>query len=358
MEYFKELLSAESQWRILFIILFFIASFFVIYFVYNFIESRLKKRARKVKTPFDAVIISLFRAPVLWILFSLLLNIFNSLFLPDEKFFEALSKIAQIFLISSLGWFSIKVVKAISYYLQNKLNLDQPDNLEARKRLTQLKMFEGILIAVIVVLFIAACLMTFDALKSIGVSLLASAGVIGVIVGLAAQRSVGQILSGLQIAITQPIRLDDVVVIEGEWGRVEEITVTYVVVKIWDERRLVVPIDYFLTKPFQNWTRSTSNILGYFFLYVSYDLPVVPLREKLQEIVTDNPNWDGRVQNIQVTDSKEWYKELRILISSSDSSRNWELKVNVRERMIDYINKEYPNSFAKVNIDGKAIYPN
>jgi small-conductance mechanosensitive channel len=145
--------------------------------------------------------------------------------------------------------------------------------------------------------------------------------------------------------------LDDVVVIEGEWGRIEEINITYAVVKIWDERRLIVPIDYFLNKPIQNWTRSASDILGSVMLYVSYNLPVEPLREELARLVKDNPNWDGRVQNIQVTDSREWYKELRVLVSSSNSSRNWDLRVEVREKLIDFINTNYPGSFAKIHGD-------
>ena len=353
MDQLKELISNDSVWRIPFVILFFILSFITIYFIYNFIEKRLKRHVVKTNKPLNDVIISFLRAPVLWILFSILLSMYNQLFMPAENYFEVLTNISRILLIASLGWFTIKVVKSLSFYLQNKLNIEDPNNLEARKRLTQLKMFEGILIAVIVVLFISISLMTFEALKNIGVSLLASAGVIGVIVGLAAQRSVGQILSGLQIALTQPLRLDDVVIVEGEWGRVEEITITYVVVKIWDERRLVVPIDYFLTKPFQNWTRATSDILGTVFLFVSYDLPVDPLRQKLSEILSENPNWDKRVCNIQVTDSKEWYKVLRILVSSADSSRNWDLKVDVREKMIDFINREFPGSFARLPIDEK-----
>lgn len=351
MEQIKQLLSTESNWRIIFIIIFFIFSFIIIYLIYSFIEYWLKKRANKIKRTLDVVIIRLLRTPVLWILFAILLTIYNQVFMPNELYYDILIKLSRVLLIAALGFFLIQVVKSLSLHLQNKLKLERVDNLEARKRLTQLKMFEGILIAIIVMVFISVSLMSFDALKTIGVSILASAGVIGIVVGLAAQRSVGQILSGMQIAITQPLRLDDVVIIEGEWGHVEEITVTYIVVKVWDERRLVVPIDYFLTNPFQNWTRTTSDILGYVFLYVSYDLPLEPMRKRLLEIVKDNSNWDGRVQNIQVTDTKEWYKVLRVLLSSADSSKNWDLKVDVREKMIDFINKEYPGSFARINVN-------
>jgi len=218
-----------------------------------------------------------------------------------------------------------------------------------------MSMLERIAVIIIAFIFISIALMTIDSVRQLGVSLLASAGVAGIIVGFAAQRSFGQIFSGIQIAFTQPIRLDDVVVIEGEWGRIEEINITYAVVKIWDERRLIVPIDYFLNKPIQNWTRTGSNILGTVMLYVSYDLPVEPLRKELSRLLKDNPKWDGRVQNIQVTDSKEWYKEVRVLVSSADSSKNWDLRVELREKLIDFINTNYPGSFAKINCDNPGV---
>lgn len=210
-------------------------------------------------------------------------------------------------------------------------------------------MIERIAVITVAFIFISIALMTIESVRQLGVSLLASAGVTGIIIGFAAQRSFGQVFSGIQIAFTQPIRLDDVVVIEGEWGRIEEINITYAVVKIWDERRLIVPIDYFLNNPIQNWTRTSSAILGTAMLYVSYELPVEPLRQELTRLVKDNPNWDGRVQNIQVTESKEWYKVLRVLVSSSNSSKNWDLRVEVREKLIDFINQNHPGSFAKIH---------
>jgi small-conductance mechanosensitive channel len=195
--------------------------------------------------------------------------------------------------------------------------------------------------------------MTIESVRSIGITLLTSAGVAGIIVGLAAQKSIGQILSGLQLAITQPIRLDDVVIVEGEWGRVEEINLTYVVVKIWDQRRMILPSGYFLERPFQNWTRTEASIMGTISLFVSYDLPLEPLRKALPQILKGNENWDGRVQNIQVTDTALWHKEIRILLSSSDASKNWDLRVAVREALIDFINQNYPGSFARLKGDLK-----
>ena len=138
----------------------------------------------------------------------------------------------------------------------------------------------------------------------------------------------------------------------------EEITLTYVVVRIWDQRRLILPSGYFLEQPFQNWTRSEASIMGTIFLYVSYELPVKPLREHLSLILKGNPDWDGRVQNIQVTASKEWHKEIRVLLSSSDASKNWDLRVNIREQLIDFINREYPGSFSKIEtkLSGSQLF--
>ena len=351
MNWLNQIFEHYPNLRYVFLLVTFAATFIVLIVVYNFISKKLQRRAEKTQRPIDDFIIKLFKLPAIWLIFSLLLNIFSTYLKEDAGFFITLQKISQILLILSIGWFLIQLVRAGFRYFQNKLNLQDPDNLEARKRLTQLNMIEKITLIIIAVIFVAIALMSIESLHSIGVSILTSAGVIGIVVGLAAQRSVGQVLSGVQIAFTQPVRLEDVVIVEGEWGRIEEINITYAVVRIWDERRLVVPIDYFLQNPVQNWTRHSSEIMGTVFLYVSYDLPIDPLRKKLKSIVEGNPNWDGRVQNIQVTDSKEWYKEVRLLVSSADSSKNWDLRVEVREKMIDFINEKFPGSFAKLNIE-------
>jgi small-conductance mechanosensitive channel len=250
----------------------------------------------------------------------------------------------------SVGWILIKSVKLGKYLLLKRLNINTSDNLVARKKLTQLTIFENIADTVIVIVTISVVLMTFDGARVIGKSLLTSAGIAGIIIGFAAQKSIGMFLAGIQIAITQPIRLDDVVIVEGEWGRIEEISLTYVVVKIWDERRLMLPVNYFLEKPFQNWTRTSANIIGTVFFYVGYDLPVQSIRDFVPQILKDNPNWDGRVFNVQITNSNELYKEMRILVSSSDASKNWDLRTEVREKVIDFIQANYPDFFAKVRL--------
>ncbi len=353
MDFIDQFFSGSSV-RYFFIALIFIALFIVLVSIFNFIIRKWRKKARESKSMIDDFIVRLFRVPGIWIIFAVLLHLFSSFLKEDETTFATFEKTSRIMLILTIGWLLIQVVRGLFHYWQKRFDITNPNNLEARKRLTQMSMIERIVIITIAFIFVAIALMTIESVRQLGVSLLASAGVAGIIIGFAAQRSFGQVFSGIQIAFTQPIRLDDVVVIEGEWGRIEEINITYAVVKIWDERRLIVPIDYFLNTPIQNWTRSNSDILGTVFLYVSYDLPLDPLREELARIVKDDPHWDGRVQNIQVTDSKEWYKEIRVLVSSVDSSKNWELRVAVREKLIDYINEHYPGSFAKITGNNPA----
>ncbi|MGV8962200.1 MAG: mechanosensitive ion channel family protein [Candidatus Saccharimonadaceae bacterium] len=353
MNFLKNLFQQNDNWRLLFITLIFLVFVSLFLIIFNRIVKRFEKRASKTKSSIDNFLIKLLKVPAIWIIFSTSIHIFSSYLAEDAEFFNVLKKISQILLIASIGWLLVQGVRAVSKYLQNKLDITNADNLEARRKLTQIRMLEAVIIAMIIIVFISIGLMTFETVRNLGKGILASAGVLGIIVGLAAQRSAGQLLSGLQIAITQPIKIDDVVVIEGEWGRIEEINITYVLVKIWDERRLVVPIDYFLENPIQNWTSSTSHIIGTVYFYVSYDLPLDPIRKKLESYVKTNPKWDGRVQNVQVTDSKEWYKEIRILISSADSSINWDLRVEVREEIIDFINKNYPGSFAKIDMMGQ-----
>ena len=352
---FNHITSPGSPFRYIFIALLFVVLFVVLVLIYHYIIKKWRSHARKNNSPVDDFIIRLIRGSGIWVIFAVLLHLFSSYLKEDARTFAIFEQISRILLILTVGWLIIQVIRALFHFWQNRLDITtDPNNMEARKRLTQMSMIERIAVIIVAFVFISIALMTIDSVRQLGMSLLASAGVAGIIVGFAAQRTFGQVLSGIQVAFTQPVRLDDVVVIEGEWGRIEEINITYAVVKIWDERRLIVPIDYFLNKPIQNWTRSASDILGSVMLYVSYNLPVEPLREELARLVKDNPNWDGRVQNIQVTDSREWYKEIRVLVSSSDSSKNWDLRVEIREKMIDFINTNYPGSFAQIHFGDRT----
>jgi len=328
----------------------FIALLVVVFFVYKHLFLFFKKRVFKTPGRLDDFILDLFKVPALWVIYWILLKLFTHIFLSEWLFFPYLLHFNELLLIFVLTWIAIKFVKLGSWYLQSKLDITVTDNLNARKRLTQVNVFMGIANSIITTVSIAIALLTFEAARTIGVSLLTSAGVIGIIVGFAAQKSIGMILAGIQIAITQPITIDDVVIVEGEWGRIEEITLTYVVVKIWDERRLILPVNWFLEKPFQNWTRSSAAITGTIFLFVDYNLPVESIRSALPDMLKGNPDWDGRTVNVQVTNSTERFKEVRILLSSADASKNWDLRTDIREKLIDFINENYPDSFAKIRI--------
>lgn len=322
----------------------------LLFFVYKYLVLFFKKRYLHSAGRYTGFLIDLLKIPALWMVYWILLKIFTSIFLSNYPFFPYLLHINTLLIIFSVTWIATRFIKGGGYYLQSKLDVNVSDNLSARKKLTQIKVLIGLVNTLVILIAIAIGLLTFDKARAIGVSLLTSAGIIGIVVGFAAQKSLGLILAGIQIAFTQPIRLDDVVFVEGEWGRIEELTLTYVVVKIWDERRMILPVTWFLEKPFQNWTRTNSALIGSIFLYVDYSFPVKSLRDIMPGILKGNKNWDGRVWNVQVTNTTEKYKELRILLSSSDSSKNWDLKTDVREQLIEYINENYPGSFAYLRI--------
>ena len=202
-------------------------------------------------------------------------------------------------------------------------------------------------VAIIGIFTLASMLMVFDSVRQFGASILASAGIAGIVVGFAAQRSIATLLAGFQIALTQPIRLDDVVIVENEWGRIEDITLTYVVVRVWDLRRLVVPITYFIEQPFQNWTRSSADILGTVFLYVDYNVPLDALRAELTRILEASRYWDGKVNVLQVTDAKEHPLEIRALASAADASAAWDLRCEIREKLIGFVQQKFPESLPR-----------
>jgi len=250
-------------------------------------------------------------------------------------------------LIFGIGLLLVRLVRVLEDVLAQRVQMDVADNLRARKIHTQFRILRQVLTLIIWILTISAILLQFDGFRQFGRGLLASAGIASLVIGFAAQRTLGNLIAGFQIAITQPIRLDDVVVVENEWGRIEEITLTYVVVKIWDERRLVLPISYFLEQPFTNWTRQTSEILGTVFLHVDYSVPLDALREKLQELVKDHEDWDGRVAEIIAYESRRTTLEIRALVSSRDSGAGWRLRCFVREGLVTYLQQNYPTALPR-----------
>ncbi len=291
-----------------------------------------------------------FSTSLKWGLFFAVFPIIEPLISPEDLELFGRQKFFIILAILNLAWIIIELSNVIRYAFLENFAYDKEDNLRERRLLTQVGFIRKIFVIVVVVIAASAILMNFESARKVGTGLLTSAGILGIIIGFAAQKSIANLLAGFQIAFTQPIRIDDVVVVENEWGKIEEINLTYVVVRIWDQRRLVLPINYFLETPFQNWTRTTADIWGTVFLYVDHTLPIPDLKDKLKEILDSTPLWDGKVQVLQVTDVKETTIELRCLMSARDSPTAFDLRCLVREKMLAYIQEKYPASLPKTRV--------
>jgi small-conductance mechanosensitive channel len=257
---------------------------------------------------------------------------------------------SNIMIIITVTWSLIAVVKILKRILLDRYDISKEDNLQSRKVVTQVNLLARILIFIIILFGIGMVLLSFENIRKIGIGLFASAGVAGIIVGLAAQKAIGTILAGIQLAVTTPFRIDDAVIVEDEWGWIEEINLTYVVVRLWDKRRLVVPSTYFIDKPFQNWTRTSADIIGTVYIYTDYTMPVSVLRNELTRLLEGNELWDGNVNVLQVTDAKESTVELRALVSAKNSPTVWDLRVYIREKLIEFIQNNYPESLPKTRI--------
>jgi len=307
----------------------------------------LKTTARKGVKPHHEY----FRNPLRALLPAICLTIVLPFLQLPENAYSVIRHFLSIWIIAAVSWFLVKIVHISRDIVLSHYAMDAKDNLQARRVYTQIRMIERILTILISFIALAAILMTFDKVRQVGVSLLASAGVMGIVLGLAAQRTLGNVIAGIQIAIAQPIRLDDVVIVENEWGRVEEITLTYVVIRIWDLRRLIVPISYFVEKPFQNWTRTSADLLGTVFIYTDYTIPIEEIREELQRILTGTELWDKKVSALQVTDATKEVIEIRALMSAPDSSAAWNLRCFVREKLIEFMQKRFPESLPRARVE-------
>lgn len=264
-----------------------------------------------------------------------------------------IGNLIHILLIALFGWVAVKIAYILRDALLNRYDINTRDNLRARGVHTQMRVITNIIVVLIVLLTVSFILMNFAEVRHIGVSILASAGVIGIVIGFAAQKTLGNLIAGIQIAIAQPIRLGDVVIIEDEWGWIEEITLTFVVVRIWDLRRLVVPISYFLEKPFQNWTRTSADLLGTVFIYADYAIPVKEVRNELTKILENNPKWDKKVNVLQVTNATDKTIELRALMSAADSPTLWDLRCEVREKLLGFLQQRFPECLPRMRVDIK-----
>lgn len=253
--------------------------------------------------------------------------------------------------IVGIAWFMMRFFGVFEQFILRRYKPEDKGDLEARRVVTHVSLIRKIVDVLIIIIAVAGVLMTFDTVRQIGLSILASAGIAGIVLGFAAQRSLQTLIAGIQIAITQPIRIDDVVIVENEWGRIEEITLTYVVVQLWDQRRMIVPITYFIDKPFQNWTRSSSEIIGTVYLYVDYEVSIDKIRKELERITASTALWDGRIARLQVTNTTEKSVELRALVSAANSADVWELRCFVREQLIEFIRKNYPGGLPKERVE-------
>jgi small-conductance mechanosensitive channel len=262
-----------------------------------------------------------------------------------------ISGIVSIGIIAAATWTAIRFVGLAERRISRHRPIDVPDNLQARRIQTQVRVLARAADVLIAVVGIALMLMTIPAIRQVGTSLLASAGLAGLVAGLAARPVLSNLVAGIQIALTQPIRIDDVVIVEGEWGRIEEITATYVVVRIWDDRRLVTPLSYFIEHPFENWTRSSTELLAPVALWTDYDVPLEDIRRELSRICRATPNWDGRVCQLDVVDANERAIQLRALASAADAGRAWTLRCHVREELLRYLCTHHPQSIPRIRAD-------
>jgi small-conductance mechanosensitive channel len=261
-----------------------------------------------------------------------------------------------VLLLACATWGAMRAIRGVAEGVLSRYPVDVVANLGARRIHTQLRMLSRVAQWTTFLVGLALILVSFPAARQVGTSLLASAGVAGLAAGIAARPVIGNLIAGLQIAFAQPIRLDDVLIVQGEWGRVEEITSSYVVMKLWDERRLIVPLQWMIENPFQNWTRNRADILGSVFVWVDYRMPLEPVHEAARKACEASPLWDGRVCVVQTVDATDRAVQIRILVSSGDSARNFDLRVAVREALIRMMQRDYPDCLPRVRaeIDGPS----
>ena len=311
----------------------------------------LKRLSREEEDGLSAILLRRCRSP-LWVLIPVLLAMLVMRHAQVSGDFQALARhLLSIGLISGFGWLLVTQILGLRDFILRKYDIRTKDNLKARAVHTQVNIIVRIALIAVVIFAFSSILMTFEKVRQVGIGLLASAGVLGIVIGFAAQQSIATLIAGLQIAVTQPIRLDDVVIIEGEWGRIEEITLTYVVVRIWDNRRLVVPVSHFLQKPFQNWTRTSADILGTVFFYADYSIDVEAVRAELHRLLEMSAKWDGQVWGLQVTNCNDKTIEMRALMSAPDASVAWDLRCEIREKLLKFLQSNFSQSLPKIRAE-------
>jgi small-conductance mechanosensitive channel len=272
-----------------------------------------------------------------------------------SRFVHRTEHILGLVLIGCFAWFLTEMLKVVEDVVGSKYNAHVNTDVNARRVTTQVSVLRRVVAVLVAILAFAAMLVTFPSIWNIGAGLFASAGVAGLVIGMAAKPTLSSLLAGIQVALTQPIRLEDVVIVNGEWGHIEEIGVTFVVVRIWDLRRMVVPLTYFIENPFQNWTYCGADILGTVFVYTDFTVPVDEVRQELHRLLKSTDLWDGKVWVLQVTDCKNDVVELRALMSSADSGRSFDCRCYVRENLIKFLQEKYPHSLPKTRAELRPV---
>jgi small-conductance mechanosensitive channel len=268
----------------------------------------------------------------------------------SPSLFDSVLHLLDLLLIGSVGWLVAKLVLAIEEVAKQRFRVDVPDNLQSRRVHTRITVIRRVVVALVSVLVFGLMLATFGTARTLGASILASAGIAGVVIGIAARPTITNFVAGLQIFFTEPIRIDDVVVVDGQWGRVEDITLVYVAVRLWDERRLILPIVQFVERPFENWTRHSANLLVTVFVEVDFTVPVQAVRDELGDIFERSKLWDRRFWNLQVTDVNHDAVQLRVLMTAHDAGSAWDLRCEVREKLLEYLQMRHPQSLPRKRV--------
>ncbi|HAW36065.1 MAG TPA: hypothetical protein DCX71_08230, partial [Erythrobacter sp.] len=266
-------------------------------------------------------------------------------------------RVAGFVMPAVIGWIALAILQALIEAMKLRADISVEDNLSARRQRTKLTMLSRIATFIIIFVTVGLVLLSIPGVRDIGVTLVASAGLAGLAVGAAAQPALKSLIAGVQMALTEPINIDDVVIVEGEWGRIEDIRTTYVVVKIWDERRLIVPTSQFLEGAFENWTKKTAQLLGSVMLYLDPATRIGPIRAEFERQIADNPRWDGRVQVVQVTDTRRDAIEVRLLMSAKDSPTLFDLRCDIREGMLEWLADHQPAAFARLRLMNEEAEP-
>lgn len=324
----------------------------IVHFIIFFL---LKRIARNPNRVVGASLIQHGKKPAKWILPILaILVVLPTLPIPYAVKQPA-EHVVGLALIASVAWIFILLTEVFADLIAARYRIDVSDNLAARRVRTQTQVLRRIVEFLIIVLTIGIMLLTIPNVKAIGTSVLASAGVAGLVIGMAMKPTLSNLAASIEVALTQPIRIEDAVIVEGDWGWIEEINITYVVVRTWDWRRLVLPISYFIEHPFQNWTKKTANLIGAVYLYVDYTVPVDELRKELDRLVKATDKWDGTVVGLQVTDAREHTIELRALADAKDAGTTFDLRCYIREGLIKFLQEHYPQTLPKTRAEVQGM---